>query len=447
MLEENFKGFFLWHATRGITLPIPDAPLMVVLPKTGRELIRLAHALDAPARLPADGFYSVEHDLLFLSPDRLDEIGQTFTRQSQQIYQAGVGRQTLLRGDGPKLHINGFNDGKKPEDVARMQTLALVDRLVEDEATMATISREGSRQLLYATGRLPRFVELPEWLSNGAVNFFTRPKEPAFITDAEGKAHVAVAMTTGYGLPNYTLQRYFKDFLEKKELHPDRSALLKNILTDAYFHGLRDSKDATDPDPIKPKPKAVSAAGGGGTAPGPQPGGFGRPPMSVPAFSGSPPIGASGFGPMRGGIGGMPPGVMGQQAGSDEDDPAIILRKKRDRLGIKAQATAWALYYYLAKDHPDQLRRFVDELATLPRDLPLDGDTVVAVFCRAFAIENNKSALTRFANEWLDYVSSVPPAWTDIELVEPKPSSTSSPNGPGGYGSPGNSPGYPMSNP
>jgi Protein of unknown function (DUF1570) len=450
MLEENFRGFFLWHATRGIVLPVPDAPLMVVLPKTGRELIRLARALDAPGRLPADGFYSVEHDLFFLSPERLDEIGQTFTRQSQQIYQAGAGRQTLLHGDGPKLHINAIEGRKKPEDVARMQTLALVDRLVEDEATVSTISREGTRQLLYATGLLPRFVELPEWLSNGAVNFFTRPKDPAFVTDSEGKAHVAVAMETGYGLPNYMLQRYFRDFIEKKELQPDRALLLKNVLTDAYFRGLRDAKDATDPDPIKPKAKAVSAAGGGGATTGTQSGGIGRPPMSLPMFSGAPPIGSSGFGPTRG-LGGMPPGAMGlgmgQQPGSDEDDPATILRKKRDRLGLKSEATAWALFYYLAKDHPDQLRRFVDELGTLPRDLPLDGDTVVAVFCRAFAIENNKVSLTRFANEWLDYISSIPPAWIDVELVEPKPSSASSPNGPGGYGAPGSGSNYPTGGP
>jgi hypothetical protein len=112
-------------------------------------------------------------------------------------------------------------------------------------------------------------------------------------------------------------------------------------------------------------------------------------------------------------------------SGEPEEHESVVLRKKRDRLSIKAHATAWALYYYLAKDHPDKLRRFLEELTALPRDLPLDGDTVVAVFCRSFCIENNKDSLTRFANWWIDYIRVVPSASVDVALVEPKPSSGS----------------------
>jgi len=456
MLEENFKGFYLWHATRGIALPIPDAPLLVVLPKTGGEMIRFARALDAPARLTADGYYSVEHDLLLLSPERLDDVGQTFARQAQQIYQAGIKRDSFLRGEGPHLHINELNGGKKPEEVARMQTLALVDRLVEDAATMTTVSREGSRQLLYHTGRFPRYVELPEWLSHGGSSFFTRPKDPAFIQNADGKWSIAAAMWTGYGGPNYVLQRYFKDLQEKKELHTDHGQLLKNILTDAYFRGLRDPKDAVDPDPIKPDAKPISVAGGS------HPGGGTRPP---PTGGGS-----SGFGGFSGGTGGnsyggsgssspRPPSPGGgsmagggfagggfagggftgsaQQPPEPQEDPrAVQLRKKRDRLSIKAESTAWALYYYLAKARPNELRKFLDEIAAVPRDLPLDGDTVVAAFCRVFSIENTKESLTRFADGWLDYIHTVPQASQDVALIEPQPPSSSSSGPPGLPGTP-----------
>ena len=468
MLEDNFRGFYLWHALRGVQLAVPDEPLVAILPKTGNDFFRLARALDVPVRLPTDGFYSVEHDLLLLSPERLDELGQTFSRQSQQIYQAGVVRDRLLAGEGPPLHIHGENDAKKPEEAARMQTLALVDRLLEDEATIAAISREGSRQLLYASARLPRYVELPEWLLDGSGSFFTRPKDPAFVTGEKGKTYVAVAMATGYGGPNYALQRYFTDLVEKKELNPNHGILLKNILTDAYFQGLRDPKDATDPDPIKHHPKAFSSGGGkGGDA---QAGGYGRPPKPMGGGVGlGPPRGAggSGLGPPRGkggsglgppggaggsslgpprggGLGtGIPGGLMGppgmgqKTESEEEEDPATILRKKRDKLSIKAQATAWALYYYLAKDQPDKLNRFINELSALPRDLPLDGDTVLNVFCRSMGIENNKESLTRFANAWLDYIGSVPPASFDVALVEPKPSANASGgNGLGSFGMP-----------
>jgi hypothetical protein len=320
---------------------------------------------------------------------------------------------------------------------------------------------------------LPRFVELPDWLTHGSANFFTRPKDPAFTTNAENKWSMAVAMTTGYGGPNYTLQRYFRDLLEKKDLHPDRGQLLKNVLTDAYFRGLRDPKDATDPDPIKPEGKAVAMAGGGsssGSAMSPLgPGGgflgspFGgsmrppsagsmRPPSAGsmrPPSAGSmrPPSAGSMRPPVAGGAfggaglemgGGQPPTAVAT-GGPPEEHASIVLRKKRDRLSIKAHSTAWALYYYLAKNHPEKLQRFLDELAMLPRDLPLDGDTVLNVFCRAFGIENNKESLTRFADAWIDYVRIVPSASVDVAIVEPKPSSDGTFTGfPGGF--PGSQP-------
>lgn len=458
MLEENFKGFYLWHAARGITLPVPDAPLVAILPRTGGEVVNLARALDFRGRLQADGFYAADHDLLVISPDRLDEIGLTFARQAQQIYQGGLSRDRLLAGEGPKLHVNGENGAKRPEEVARMQTIALVDRLVEDKSTLAAISREGSRQLMYHSGLLPRFVVLPEWLEHGSASFFTRSKDSAFIADDEGKMSVSVALVSGYGGPNSRLQRYFKDLQDKKELNPDPAALLKNVLTDAYFRGLRDPKEALDPDPTKTVLAGISAGGtkgqtgpaiGGGRPPF---GSGGRPPfgsggssqgpspMGPPGSLGPPPMGPSsvgGAGP--GGAGGDPT----QSILPEEDDPNTILGKKRDRLSIKAHATAWALYYYLAKSRPHDLKKFLDALSAMPRDLPLDGDTVVGLFCKSIGIENNKAALKSFADGWLEYIRIVTPGSFDVKLVDPKPSSSGGTGLPGGLGPPPGGPGGP----
>lgn len=486
MLEENLKGFYLWHATRGIELPTPDAPLIVVLAKSAQAVYDLARALDGPARLTADGFYSLDHDVLVLSPERLDEVGQTFVRQAQQIYKTGVTREDLLAGKGPKLHKYGDNGGKRPEEVARMQTLALVDRLLEDESAIAAISREGSRQLMYASGLLPRYVSLPDWLAHGSSNFFTRPKDPAFITTTsedktstapEHKTAMAVALTTGYGSANYTLQRYFKDLMDNKELNPDRAALLKNVLTDAYFRGLNDPKEVQDPDPAKadsgialytqaptapPGPGAFGGSSGGGMRPGGSSGGYGygsgsggRPGGGASAGGGRPgggispgggiggvgSVGGAGFG----GAGGIFGGGFGTQPSSVplEEDPTSLLRKKRERLGIKAQATAWALYYYLAKERPTELRRFLDSLAVLPRDLPLDGDTVLALFCQSMKLDGSKASLNQFATEWLEFIRTVPPAAIvpDIALNEPKANTTTSPGGFGPFGPGGGQPG------
>jgi hypothetical protein len=484
MLEDNFRAFFLWHALRGVELPVPEAPLVAVLPRRGSDVLPLARALDGPTRMPADGFYATERDLLVLSPDRLDDVGLTFASQTKQIYRDGVSRDKLLAGEGPPIHAAGLDGKKHPEEVARMQTLALVERLADDQTAMGAISREGTRQLLYATGRLPRYVTLPDWLTQGSANFYARPRDPAFVTNAEGKWLVNVATATGYGGPNYTLQRYFRDLVDKQELNPDRAVLLKNVLTDAYFHGLKDPREARDPDPPKVdtsgtalhaggQPTTPSAGGLGGSGFQPPQGmsGYGsgttqqRPPTgggsgypSGYAGSGQRPPTGGGYGSIPGGpptglggglakpgmSGGQPPlGIGALQPGTAEEENQLAqMRKKRDRLSVKAQATSWALYYYLLKNHPNELEKFLVELAALPRDLPLDGDVVVATFCRAFGLDGSKPSAAKFATEWLDYMRDVPPAGVDIPLVDPKPptSGTGTLGGPPGLpGKPGGS--------
>ena len=68
MLEENFKAFFLWHATRGIELPIPDAPLIAILPKSSIDVLKFSRALDIPPGCPPTGS-TQEHDVFVLSPN------------------------------------------------------------------------------------------------------------------------------------------------------------------------------------------------------------------------------------------------------------------------------------------------------------------------------------------------------------------------------------------
>jgi hypothetical protein len=467
MLEENFRAFFLSYALRGVELPIPDAPLVAVLAKRAVDVLPLARALDVPTPLVADGFYSPEYELLVLSPERLDDLGQSFMRQTQQMYNEGVSRDTLLAGKGPKIHFEGKRDEnkpnevvKKPDEVAWMQTIALVERFVDEDSALCATSREGSRQLLHATKQLPRYVILPEWLANGSVNYFTRPKDPAFVTDAKGNWMVTVAPTTGYGGPNYVLQRYFRDLLDKKELNSDRAELLKNVLTDAYFLGLRDPKEANDPDPAKEDTTGIALNSGGSTGPmgtGPIGGGpIGGGPLGG---SGKPPLGGGGK-PLGGvGLPGQPMGPPGSATGAfnpgmgtpvtQSEDPIAKLRKQRERLGIKAQATSWALYYYLAKDRPNELRKLMSELSVLPRDLPLDSAVVVASFSRAFALDGTKESFQKFADKWLAYMATVPAEGIDIPLVDPKPptpSTSGNPaggSGPPGMGKPGSGSGIP----
>lgn len=403
-LDDNFAAFFLWHATRGEVLPVPAKALNVVLAPEGKAMRRLRQGLDGLAM--NDGFYAPDHDLLVLSPERLDDVGQTFLRQNQQVFVNGLERKELLAGKIYKADATG-KDGPKPDDVVRASTLAAVEKIATDEADIAAVSREGTRQLLYATGTLPKHVTLPTWLSNGAVNFFTRPRGPAYVTIGEDdKPYMCVALSTGYGVPNYVLQRYLRDLAAKKELPADPARLLENVLNDAYFDGIA---TGVDPDPAAPPRKPKKPVAPGSTPPG------GTPPPRGP--------GAIGEG--------------GKPLPTDQEDPVVALRNKQQRLAVKANASSWALYYFLVKRKPAQLREYVAELNKLPRDLPIDGRTAHDVFVRVFNLSAapggppDPEAMKRFATEWLDYVNTLPPAGHDIPLVAPtapKPPTTGGTN-------------------
>ncbi|MBY0460740.1 MAG: hypothetical protein K2V38_25760, partial [Gemmataceae bacterium] len=199
-LNDNLAAFYLWHATQGQALAVPDRALMAVLPLGTEKMFELQRQLDG---LPmADGFYSPSHDLLVLSPGRLDEVGRSFASQTKELFKrTGVNGDLVLAGAIPELDATGTKKGAvHPDDVAHASTVALVERLANDEAEVAAVSREGTRQLLHAVGTLPRHVALPTWLSNGAVNFFARPRGPAYVVMGEDeKPHMHVAISPGYG--------------------------------------------------------------------------------------------------------------------------------------------------------------------------------------------------------------------------------------------------------
>jgi hypothetical protein len=382
----------------------------------------LHHALDG-TQIQADAFYAPDHDLLVLAPERLDSVGQTFLQQTDHVFAKGLNRGQLLDGLMPKLDSKG-EKGAKPNDVARATTLALVEKLATDEAEIAAVSREGTRQLMFASYQLPKHVTLPNWLTNGSVNAMSRPRGPAYVTIGdEDKPFMHVAMTTGYGVPNYVLQRYFRDLEEHKELPADRAVLLEHVLTDAYFHGI---KNADDPDPAPPKKKT-----GREPAPPPKSGpGLGGPPIGQPGSSKGPDGMMGPPGGKRPGRGEFGPGAAGTTPA--EEDPTVTQRKKRDRLIIKAHSTSWALYYYLVREKPELLRSFVAELDKFPRDLPIDGRTSYLLFVQVFGLtdadgQTDPEKFRRFAKEWVEYTTAIPLVGFDVAITMPEPPKDTTP--------------------
>jgi hypothetical protein len=432
-LNDHFYAYFLWHATRGMALPVPTKPLLVVLASEAKQMRPLRQALDGlPMHTAA--FYSAEHSLLVLSPERLDNVAQTFIRQNDQIFKRGLSREPLLRGEIPRLDAAG-EKGPKPADVARASTLALVEKFFIDDSEIAAVTAEGTRQLLFETGQLPQYVTIPHWLSFGAVSFFSRPRTPAYVTMGEDeKPTMAVALRDGYDLPNFYHHRYFRDLDDKKELNPNRAKLLEHVLTDAYFAGI---KNGDDPDPApETKKKDKDKPKGPTTGKGP--------------IVGTLPVPGPGYGPgdgrndPTGGL--LPP--------PDMENPLTLLRKKRERLTIKAQATAWALYYYLAHEKPAQLQQYLAELNKFPRDLPIDGRTAFHIFTRVFDLTNpadgsvDTAKFQKFAEEWVAAILNESPTWIDLPVVIPEKPKEEDPKNPmtptPKFGSPPIGPGVPV---
>jgi hypothetical protein len=462
LLDKNYRAFYLWHALGGVAPAAPPRKLVVVLAERASDMSNLRTALDGNP-IVSDAFYSPPHNLVVLSPQRLDKAGRTFTEYAQNRYQIGWDRDALLRGDAPPLKAN-----ESAGDVTQMMTIALVDKLVTEEATVAMVTREGTRQLFAASGLLAQHVVLPEWLENGVSSLLEMPKGPVYSRLPNKPLVMTVGLASGYGTPNFVLKKQFEDLVASRHWNPDANAVLMNTLEDRYFTAQRAGKD------IDPAPKAenggvaVGGTGGPPGAPGGYPGsGGGYPgsggPGGYPGSGGGYPGGSAGGPPGMsppggpgnetgpGGPGGYPgsgggyPGSGGPGGfGGNAPDPEAEASKLKKLLAEKSQVTAWALTYYLAQRKPDSLHRFFDEINRMSRDMHLDSQAVVKAFGRAtgMMLANNadaidEAAFKRFAEDWVAYIKVQGTQGQDIVV------DTATQQGQGGSqgGFPGGSPG------
>ncbi|HJZ55989.1 MAG TPA: hypothetical protein VKE74_13560 [Gemmataceae bacterium] len=406
-LEDNFRAFFLWHALQGIVLKVPTRPLVAVVLREARVFHPIREDFGRPFLVCDDSFVVAQSNVLVMSPERTDSVGQSFRRSNHlNVFQGGLSRKALLNGDGPKLidatpmnpigpggqppigeggaqpppvgpggmpPMNPMNQtGKTKDDVARAMTLAMVERYDSDATELGAVSCDGCRQLMSATGMFPDHVDLPLWLSSGAGSFFHRPRDPVYTSGNDNKATMGLALTTGYGRPNYAMQFHFRQMDQKKELNQNPAVLLRNVVTDAYFFAAPTGKDLDNPAALPKEDRAEE-------------------------------------------------------------------QKRLEALAIKARATAWALYYYLAKNRPTELMAFFDELGRMPRDLSLDPNTKMLAFARVFRLitpagELDEAAMATFAKGWLDSVRFVPESWVNIEVTTPAAAIGGAPGAPVGPG-------------
>jgi hypothetical protein len=247
-----------------------------------------------------------------------------------------------------------------------------------------------------------------------------------------------VGLAPGYGTTNYVLLPEFLELQRTNRLNPNSSDLLIKTITDKYFDAVRTGEDADPPAVARPQangnPAGGPAMGPGGGRGGPQTprgGGRGGPGQAPP--------------PGPGGIGeGLPGSPDGSTTGNEPNDPSAAESRKKAALEMKAQATAWALTYFLSRTRIEGLYKFYQELARMPRDLPLDDSTVKLTFARCFNLlaadgkTIDAAALKLLADEWVDHMNHAPNIGKEIALSgSPTAGGPGRPaGGPGGQGGP-----------
>jgi hypothetical protein len=98
--------------------------------------------------------------------------------------------------------------------------MALLMRVMEDDAELAAVSHDGTRQLLYASGLLPRGVAAPEWAQFGLGSFFETPVGSPWMSP---------------GAPSFVYLPVFKEMVKRKRLEKSDVDTLRKVVTNSYF--------------------------------------------------------------------------------------------------------------------------------------------------------------------------------------------------------------------
>jgi hypothetical protein len=235
-LEKAFRGFYYWFALRGIALTVPQNCQVVVLTSKEDDFERLRKILTS-GPIVVDGFFARRESLGVMHSQRSDDPYKALTTFWENWKGKGYQRFDLLENKNTGLPKNGVPQTIRQAaasqsvealvNIAEAQMLALMLKALEQEAELATVSHEASRQLLFASGLLPRNVAIPEWILFGMGSFFETPLQSPWPT---------IGALSPYYLPRWR-ELKAKDpsqgWLEKSAVDT-----LKKVVTDGYFRSL-----------------------------------------------------------------------------------------------------------------------------------------------------------------------------------------------------------------
>jgi hypothetical protein len=220
-LEQNYQGFFYWFALHGVILPVPDRRLVAALIERRDSFESKHNDIFDEAPVVVDAFFARRDNLAVFSGQRLDEGYQALyeINQREGLFQKWK-KSELLQG-------KGSGRGVAMNEVARAQTMVLLLKAMQEEGELASVSYEGTRQLIAAVGLLPRSVQIPQWIDYAMGSFFETP---------EGSFWPGTGGANMVHLVNYKLWE------QTNQLEKEPMEALKSVITDRYFHRVADSK-------------------------------------------------------------------------------------------------------------------------------------------------------------------------------------------------------------
>ncbi len=238
-LEEAYKNFFYWFALQpDLPQPAPPKQRLYVMLVEDKNDFQKYHDLWGNQPTCTDGFTPRRDNLIVLAAKRIDENYQVFEKNAQELFsRRKLSKEELISGA-----VWDRADAKNNVlETAKVQTLTLMQKAMEEESERATITHEATRQLLFATHMLPRYVNVPEWIQSGMASYFDTPY---------------CALYSGIGLPNWTNLVSFKHYRKQKDRlgkspHERYDALISTI-TDKFFREAMqaegDARDASEKD-------------------------------------------------------------------------------------------------------------------------------------------------------------------------------------------------------
>jgi hypothetical protein len=234
-LENAFRGFYYWFALRGTSLPVPPNRQVIVLTSKADDFEQMRKIFTS-GPLVVDGFFARRESLAVMHSQRQDDPYKALSTFWENWKSKGYQRYELLQGNTgrPKSGVPqnqkeafAMGDTSALINIAEAQMLSLMLKALEQEAELATVSHDASRQLLFASGLLPRNVAVPEWVLFGMGSFFETPLQSPWPT---------IGAPSPYYLPRW---RELKGKgANEGGLEKTAVDTLRKVVTDGYFRTL-----------------------------------------------------------------------------------------------------------------------------------------------------------------------------------------------------------------